>query len=378
MGSDILKQNIISHLLITATILTSGIIVNIIQVLLHILVKPFNKRLFHQCMYYVSWTWLAQCVFVIDFWSNSELIVYCKPEDLAYIGREHNFTLINHSYEIDWLVGWLLIEKFHSLGCTRGFIKNAIKYIPICGWFFGFAEHVFLQRSFDKDKKVIEERISDYMTYPNSTWIVVTAEGTRFTKEKHETSIKFAKEKNIEPLKHHLIPRARGFATCVPLLKKYNCPVIYNVQLAFDKDAKVTPTLGNLLLGKKVTAHLYIERIPMAKAEPTFEFLYEVYRQKDALQDSFHKFGNFYEGRGEKAVEGIRMKPRLRVLVNTIIWIMFSILLMTYYTIKLLLAQRYYLLTTVGVGVIALLYFMLQNILRHSKVNKGSQYGKSR
>jgi hypothetical protein len=55
-----LKQNIVSYLLITATLLTSGLIVNIIQVLLHVFVKPFNKRLFHHCMYYVSWTWLSR------------------------------------------------------------------------------------------------------------------------------------------------------------------------------------------------------------------------------------------------------------------------------------------------------------------------------
>lgn len=280
--------------------------------------------------------------------------MYCTKEDFEHFGREHNFTLINHSYEIDWLVGWLLIEKFGGLGCTRGFIKNAIKYIPICGWFFGFAEHVFLQRSFDKDQKVIEQRISEYMTYPNSTWIVVTSEGTRFTKEKHETSKKFAKEKNVEPLRHHLIPRAKGFATCVPLLQKYDCPMIYNVQLAFDKDAPARPTLGNLLMGKGVTAHVYIERIPMAKAEPTFEFLYGVYQEKDELQDSFHKYGNFYEGRGIKPVEGIRLKPRLCVLINTIVWTIIVLCLTTFCAIQLFRAERYYLLTTISVLFITL------------------------
>lgn len=38
----------------------TGAIINVIQVLLHILVKPLSKRLFHQLMYYVSWTWLAR------------------------------------------------------------------------------------------------------------------------------------------------------------------------------------------------------------------------------------------------------------------------------------------------------------------------------
>lgn len=247
-----------------------------------------------------------------------------------------------------------MIEKFGGLGCTRGFIKNPIKYIPICGWFFGLAEHVFLLRSFDKDEKVIEKNIAEYMTYPNSTWIVVTAEGTRFTKEKHETSIKFANEKKIEPFKHHLIPRPKGFNTCIPILKKYNCPVVYNVQLAFDKDAETKPTLGNMLMGKKVTAHVYIERIPMNDVEPSFDSLYKIYRNKDELQDSFIKHGNFYEGRGLSPVEGIRMKPRLPILINQICWIIFEFFFVTYYTVKLISAGRYILLTFVSVGVTAL------------------------
>lgn len=285
------------------------------------------------------------------------MILYCKKEDYERFGKEHNFTLINHSYEIDWLAGWLLIEKFHGLGNTRGFIKNAIKYIPICGYFFWFAEHIFLQRSFDKDRKVIEQNISEYAKYPYSSWMVITPEGTRFSKEKHETSLKFAKEKNIEPFKHHLIPRAGGFSVCVPLLKKYGCPVVYNLQLAFDKNAPNIPTLGNLLMGKPVTAHIYLERIPMENVEPTFEFLMDIYRKKDELQESFHKYGNFFEGRGEEVIEGINLKPRLNVLINTIVWVAITMFLMVFYSIKLILAGRIILLTTVGVGITAIREF---------------------
>lgn len=63
MASDLsmqIKSNIVSQLLIAATILTSGAIINIFQVLLHVLVKPVNKKWFHKLMYYVSWTWLAR------------------------------------------------------------------------------------------------------------------------------------------------------------------------------------------------------------------------------------------------------------------------------------------------------------------------------
>jgi lysophosphatidic acid acyltransferase/lysophosphatidylinositol acyltransferase len=201
---------------------------------------------------------------------------------------------------------------------------------------------------------VLEQNISEYAKYPYNSWMIITPEGTRFTKEKHETSLKFAKEKNIEPFNHHLIPRAGGFSVCIPLLKKYNCPVVYNFQLAFDKDAPNIPTLGNLLMGKPVTAHVYLERIPMENVEPTFEFLHDIFKKKDALQDSFHKFGNFYEGRGEAKVEGIHLKPRSNILINTIVWMVITMFLMVYYSIKLILAGRIILLTTVSVGITAI------------------------
>ncbi|CRK87461.1 CLUMA_CG001262, isoform A [Clunio marinus] len=371
-----IKRNLISQLFIASTILTSGAIINVIQVLLHILVKPVNKRLFHRLMYYVSWTWLAQCVFIADFWSNTELIIYCKKEVFDVLGKEHHFTLMNHCYEIDWLIGWLVLEKFGCLGNARGFIKNVIKYIPICGWFFGFAEHIFLQRSFEKDKAVIEERLDDILQYPDNSWTVVTAEGTRFTKEKHEASQKFASERNMVPLKHHLIPRGKGFITCVPILKKYKNLSVLNLQLAFDKSAKVEPTLVNLLRGEKVVAHVYIERISIDNVEPTQDYLNKMYQEKDEIQDSFLKFGNFFEGLKQKPIDGIRMKPRLCVAVNTLLWFALNLSFMLYYATKMILAGRFVFLLSISGGVIALFYIMMQNIIRHSKVNKGSQYGK--
>lgn len=37
-------------------------------------------------------------------------------------------------------------------------------------------------------------------------------EGTRFTQRKHEESMKVAREKGMTELKHHLLPRTKGFS----------------------------------------------------------------------------------------------------------------------------------------------------------------------
>lgn len=309
----------------------------------------------------ISFSSLLEVVFIADVWSNSELIIYCKKDVFDILGKENHFALMNHSYEIDWLLGWLVIEKFGCLGNARGFVKNVIKYIPIAGWFFGFAEHIFLQRSFDKDKVVLEESIEDYLKYPDPVWMVMNAEGTRFTKEKHEASVKFALERNLVPLKHHLIPRSKGFITCVPFIKKYKNVSVLNLHLAFDRNAEVEPTLANLLRGKKVVAHVYIDRIPLDKVLPTDACLQEMYREKDDLQESFHNFGNFFEGRNEKPIEGIKMKPRLCVAVNTVFWFALNFAFMLYYATNLILAGRFVFLLSISSGVIALCKLIIIN-----------------
>ena len=36
---------------------------------------------------------------------------------------------------------------------------------------FGLADHVFLERSFEKDKKTIEVQLTKYMEYKSSAWV---------------------------------------------------------------------------------------------------------------------------------------------------------------------------------------------------------------
>lgn len=62
--------------------------------------------------------------------------------------------------------------------------------------------------------------------------MLLYAEGTRFTKEKQETSVKFAQSKGLPELKEHLLPRTKGFSVGLPHFR-HNLPAVYNVQLAF-------------------------------------------------------------------------------------------------------------------------------------------------
>lgn len=114
----------------------------------------------------------SEMVFIADWWSNSKLYVYCDEEvRKKYLGKEHVLLLMNHTYDIDWLIGWMLCEKLGVLGNCKAYAKKAISYIPVIGWSWKFAEFVFLERSFDKDKEIIGRQINEILDYPDPVWV---------------------------------------------------------------------------------------------------------------------------------------------------------------------------------------------------------------
>lgn len=181
----------------------------------------------------------SELLFVAEWYSNSKLHVYIDADDLEkYGGKEHVLLIMNHSYEIDWLAGWMFTEKNGVLGNCKAYAKKAISYVPAIGWAWYFAEFVFLERSYDKDKEIIARQLKEVFAYPDPVWLLLNAEGTRFTPKKHEASVKFAQERGMTVLKHHLIPRTKGFTASLPTLRG-RCPAIYDINLAFKKDSKV-------------------------------------------------------------------------------------------------------------------------------------------
>jgi lysophosphatidic acid acyltransferase / lysophosphatidylinositol acyltransferase len=113
----------------------------------------------------------AELVFIPDWWSNSVTNIYISEEDLAHCGNEHVLLLMNHYYEIDWLIGWVFCEKRKVLGNCKAYAKKAIQYMPTVGWSWKFAEFVFLERSFEKDKEIIGKQIKNILDYPDPVWV---------------------------------------------------------------------------------------------------------------------------------------------------------------------------------------------------------------
>lgn len=142
------------------------------------------------------------------------------------------------------------------------------------------------------------------------TQLCLYPEGTRFTQKKHETSVKFAQERGLPVLKHHLIPRTKGFTTSLPFVKEKGACIL-DIQIAFKKDDPIEPTFTNLLFGRGCTSHFYVRRIdPKSISDDeneAAEWLHETFRHKDKLQESFHTHGDFFTGSGVKPIKPVRM-----------------------------------------------------------------------
>lgn len=162
-----------------------------------------------------------------EFLCNAKLRLFVKSKE-TFDNYRHKTALIigNHSFQFDFIGYLLLADIFNALGSSKAVGKKALRTIPMFGWSFIFGESILLQRNWNKDCKNIGPQLDKLIKSEIPCQLFLFPEGTRFTKEKHQAGIVFAKENNIPyQYKYHLIPRVKGF---VYTLRHYRNNCKYN------------------------------------------------------------------------------------------------------------------------------------------------------
>ena len=54
-----------------------------------------------------------------QWWSGSDFEIFCSDEAFKKLGKENVISVLNHYYEIDWLLGWVLCQRINVLGVTK-------------------------------------------------------------------------------------------------------------------------------------------------------------------------------------------------------------------------------------------------------------------
>ncbi|ELU10392.1 hypothetical protein CAPTEDRAFT_20972 [Capitella teleta] len=364
------------HILIGYVFVVSGLIVCGLMALTYLLVWPWNRQLYRKIVMNLAYTHWCQFTFLGQWWAGCNCTLHLdNKDDLKYIGHEHVVALMNHKYDIDWLMAWLLSERFAMLGGTKIYGKSSLKMVPLIGWAWTFTESIFLKRNWDKDKEIISRDLAYIRDYPDgySITLLLFCEGTRFTDDKHKASMEVAKAKGLPLLKHHLLPRTRGFIHTVHGLKG-KVPAILDLTVAFRKDG-AEPTLMNVLQGRACKAEMYCRRIPLDSVptntdQECADWVQKVFREKDEVYDDFYRNGKF--------TRGVKTEIPLRVN-DMVVWFMWTIVLcvpLYYYIVSLIMTGSYATLFW-AIVIIAVFAIILRLMIAVSEIKShGSSYGK--
>ncbi|KAL5457641.1 hypothetical protein EMCRGX_G034924 [Ephydatia muelleri] len=280
---SLLKRSKVAFILLVFTFIVSGLIVNCMQ-LLTVPLYFTNKRLFRVVnakLVYLHWCILP---WSLQSWANYDIRVFGSQEDLdRYANKEHALCLLNHHGDLDWMIGWCLVERLGMLGGVKAIMKDIAKFLPGIGWTFVFMEYPFLTRSWENDEKRLEAACKNLLDYPVNMPLCLFAEGTRFTQEKYLKSVEFSKSRGLPVLKHHLFPRTKGFCLLMKYMKG-SIPAIYDITIRCP-DVSEQPTLMDVINAKPCRADIYFRRFSLSdlpeSEEALTKWLIDLYRDKD-------------------------------------------------------------------------------------------------
>ncbi|GAA0161497.1 acyltransferase [Lithospermum erythrorhizon] len=190
------------------------------QAIVFILIRPFSKRVHRRInKEIVELLWLV-LIWVFDWWANMKSVqlplqveLYADAETLELLGKEHALMICNHRSDIDWLVGWVLAQRFGCLGSGLALIKKEAAYLPVLGWSMWFSDYIFLERSWAKDQNRLKSGLDGLRDFPQPFWLALFVEGTRFTQEKLLAAQEYARSVGMPVPRKVLIPRTKGFVT---------------------------------------------------------------------------------------------------------------------------------------------------------------------
>ena len=69
-------------------------------------------------MCFLTSSFAVELTFLYSWWSGSDITVYADPKDMELLKNEYALNLVNHRFEIDWLVGMVTAQRLGILGVS--------------------------------------------------------------------------------------------------------------------------------------------------------------------------------------------------------------------------------------------------------------------
>lgn len=264
------------------------IVLNLAQTL-SLLIKPFWPRGFRRFNRWCANTWWGGCV-VFSHRFNGQEIVFTGEE----LPTDENAIVVsNHQQMPDITTIMALARRRGRLGDLKFFVKHALKWIPGVGWGMQFINCPFLKRDWSADREKIDATFATLVNERIPMWLVSFVEGTRATEAKIRASAEWAAEHGLEPTRHVLIPRTKGFVASVEGLGEH-LNAVYDLTIGYVEGV---PTLWQHISGQVKRIHVHVRRFPveeLPKIEAELkQWLMDRFHEKDALLERYYATGSF-------------------------------------------------------------------------------------
>ena len=257
-----------------------------------LILLPFSRPAFRRFNRWCANVWWGWCVIASQRVNGTRLVI--TGDDLPM--AENALVISNHQQMPDILALMTLARSKNRLGDLKFFVKYALKWVPGVGWGMQFLGCPFLRRDWTADRELIDRTFNTIVEEGISVWLVSFVEGTRSTPAKIQASAQWAVEHGMDPLRHLLTPRSKGFVATVGALRDH-LDAAYDVTIAYDGGV---PTLWQFIVGCVDRIHLHVRRFPVATLPSSDtelrDWLLERWRIKDERLDAFYAGGLLGEG----------------------------------------------------------------------------------
>ncbi|KAF7724798.1 hypothetical protein EC973_000755 [Apophysomyces ossiformis] len=113
------------------------------------------------------------------------------------------------------------------------FVKDSLKWLPFFGWGMWLAGFIFVRRNWMQDQNKIHSTFETIKKLNSPAWIITYVEGSRFTPAKLAEGQAFSRERGYPIMQNVLVPRTKGFVTCIKEFRNSHIKYLYDFTIAY-------------------------------------------------------------------------------------------------------------------------------------------------
>jgi lysocardiolipin and lysophospholipid acyltransferase len=141
------------------------------------IVRLFSVHYSRKTTSFLFGMWLSLWPFLFEKINKTKIVF--SGENLPPKKRVVLFA--NHRTEVDWMYLWDLALRKGHLGYIKYILKSSLMKLPIFSWAFHIFEFIPVERKWEIDEAIIQNKLSKFKNPRDPIWLAVFPEGTDYT-----------------------------------------------------------------------------------------------------------------------------------------------------------------------------------------------------